>query len=159
MAERLTVVGDKVEKLPEAQGADSILLVLGNYKLKPKDYFVFSVKGTSYDQLQRSSSWRWARQPRIGRLPGRQSLGPDDDTIELQGTIITERSGYGDLTRLRALMATGEPQILCDSLGNVYGKWCLESLQETQSDFHIEGLPGRQAFLLRMSVYGEGSTS
>ena len=127
--------------------ADSVLMILGD--------FVFSVQGAAYDSLQRSSAWRWAKMPRIGRLPGRQSLGPDDDTIELAGTIITERSGYGNLTTLRALMATGEPQILCDSLGNIHGKWCIENVQETQAALHLDGLPHKQTFSVRLSVYGE----
>jgi hypothetical protein len=131
--------------------ADSILLALSQGKTQ----FVFSVLGTAYDQLQRSSAWRWAKMPRVGRLPARQSLGPDDDTIELQGTIITERSGYGSLTDLRTLMASGEPVLLCDSLGNIHGKWCMESLQETQTAIHVDGLPRKQTFLLRLSVYGE----
>ncbi len=127
--------------------AESVLMILGN--------FVFSVQGTAYDTLQRSSAWRWAKMPRVGRLPGRQSLGPDDDTIELGGTIITERSGYGNLTNLRSLMATGEPQILCDSMGNIHGKWCIESVQETQGALHLDGLPRKQTFSLKLSVYGE----
>jgi uncharacterized protein len=131
--------------------ADSILLALS----QGKNHFVFSVLGAAYDQLQRSCAWRWAKMPRVGRLPARQSLGPDDDTIELGGTIITERSGYGTLTDLRTLMAKGEPVLLCDSQGNIHGKWCMESLQETQTAIHIDGLPRKQTFLLRLSVYGE----
>jgi len=133
--------------------ADSILLALG----EGKSQFVFSVLGTAYDQLQRSSAWRWAKMPRVGRLPARQSLGPEDDTIDLGGTIITERSGYGSLTNLRTLMARGEPVLLCDSLGNVHGKWCIESVQETQNAIHIDGLPRKQTFSLKLSVYGEDS--
>jgi len=131
--------------------ADSILLALSH----EKNQFVFSVLGAAYDQLQRSSAWRWAKMPRVGRLPARQSLGPDDDTIELQGTIITERSGYGTLTDLRYMMQQGVPVMICDSTGNIHGKWCMESLQETQSAIHIDGLPRKQTFQLRLSVYGE----
>jgi phage protein U len=131
--------------------ADSVLLILGEGKAA----VLFSVNGVAYDGLQRSSAWRWAKMPRIGRLPGRQSLGPDDDTIELAGTIITERSGYGNLTTLRALMATGKPQRLCDSFGYVLGMWCIESVQETQSNLHIDGLPRKQTFSIRLAVYGE----
>jgi hypothetical protein len=130
--------------------ADSVLLSLG----QEPDLFIFSVMGAAYETLQRSSAWRWAKQPRLGRLPGRQSLGPDDDSIELAGTLITERSGYGSLTKLRALMAKGKPVLLCDSFGNVHGMWCLESVQETQSLPHIDGLPRKQTFTLRLSVYG-----
>ena len=127
--------------------SDQTLLAVGT--------FVFSVKGPAYESLQRTSSWRWAKQARIGRLPGRQSLGPDDDTIELAGTIITERSGYGSLTELRKLMATGDPQLLCDSMGNVHGKWCIEAVTETQAPIHADGLPKKQSFSLKLSIYGE----
>jgi phage protein U len=132
--------------------ADSVLLAIC---AGGSDLFLFSVLGASYDQLQRSSAWRWAKMPRIGRLPGRQSLGPDDDAIELQGTMITELSGYDNLTRLRALMAAGEPVMLSDSLGNIHGKWCIESVQETQNALHFDGLPRKQTFSVRLSVYGE----
>ncbi len=131
--------------------ADSVFMTIG----EDPDIFIFSVLGTSYEQLQRSSSWRWAKMPRIGRLPGRQSLGPDDDTIELSGTIVTELAGYGNLNRLRKLIAAGKPQQICDSFGNIHGRWCLEGLSETQSALHGDGLPRKQTFSLKISVYGE----
>ncbi|MFA5688565.1 MAG: phage tail protein [Kiritimatiellales bacterium] len=129
----------------------SFLLIIG---VAPND-FVFEVSGTTYNRLQRSSSWRWAKMPRARRLPARQSIGPDDDTIELSGTIITERSGYTSMNRLRELMGTGEPQLLCDSFGNVFDRWCIESVTETQTNLHENGLPRKQTFTMKMSIYGE----
>lgn len=119
------------------------------------DTFVFSVSGVGYDQLKRVSSYTWAKVNRVGRLPARQAVGPGDDTITLAGKIITERSGVGELSRLRSLMAKGEPVFLCDSFGAVHGKWCLESLSETQSHILGNGLPQKQTFSLKLSVYGE----
>jgi phage protein U len=128
-----------------------VFMILG----EGKEAVLFSVNGVAYESLQRSSAWRWAKMPRIGRLPGRQSLGPDDDAIELAGTIITERSGFDGVTRIRNLMATGKPQRLCDSFGYVLGMWCIESVQETQSNLHIDGLPRKQTFSVSLSIYGE----
>lgn len=130
--------------------ADEIMLCLGE---KPND-FVFLVSGTAYNQLKRSSSYSWAKVERFHQLPARQAVGPGDDSMTLSGKIVTERSGVGELSRLRALMAKGEPVQLCDSLGQVHGKWCLEQVDETQSKILSNGLPQLQTFSVKMSVYG-----
>lgn len=129
--------------------ANDVLLSLGS----GSDAFVFSVQGAAFDSLRRVSGFRWAKVDRPGRLPVRQSMGAEDDSITLVGSIVTERSGYGHLSALRALMAKGEPVFLCDSAGSAHGQWCIESVEETQTLHHSDGLPRRQAFSVKLSVY------
>ncbi len=125
----------------------SILLSIGSVQ--------FAMAKTAYDRLTRSSGWRWAKVARIGRLPARQSLGPDDDSIELSGMIITERSGCDGVKQLRDLMSTGQPWPLIASSGHILGRWCIESVGETQSKLHSDGVPRKQTFSMKLSVYGE----
>jgi phage protein U len=124
-----------------------VLLGLGDYK--------FSISTAAYDSLSRSTSWRWPSQERAGRTPARQFTGKGDDTITLTGVIFAEQGGVGQVEALRKLADTGEPQILVDQLGYIRGKWCIETITETQSSFFSDGVARKQEFSIQMSAYGE----
>ena len=70
------------------------MLALGSYR--------FSIDTSAYQELLRTTSYRWARQPRLGRLPARQFVGPDGETITLNGVIYPHyKGGLGQLDALR----------------------------------------------------------
>ena len=56
-----------------------MLLMLGST-------FQFSISSMTFEELQRSRSWRWAEQPIVGRHPKLQFLGANSETIVLRGT-------------------------------------------------------------------------
>lgn len=117
--------------------------------------FGFSISTAAYDSLKRSTSWNWGSQSRFGRSPSRQYVGKGDDSITIDGTIYTERVGLAQIESMRQLADTGEPQLLVDQYGYIAGKWCIESVDETQSGFFADGAPRKQAFSMKLSAYGE----
>ena len=133
--------------------------------------FRFSVNTAAYQSLRRAAQYRWPAQERIGRPPARQFVGVGSETITLEGAIypysgepfldqvINERVGSGpaQLDQLRELAALGEPLLLTDGRGKVWGKWCVESVDETQTVFFANGAPRKIEFNLSISSYGEDS--
>jgi hypothetical protein len=125
-----------------------VMMGLGNYR--------FSLSTAAYQDLKRTNPYRWSAQNRIGQRPALQYIGPGQETIELSGDIYPlYKGGIGQLDKMRVLAGTGQPQILVDGLGNIWGKWCIEEIQETQTTFLPGGIPKKQSFTLRLSHYGE----
>ncbi|MCP3941411.1 MAG: phage tail protein [Desulfobacteraceae bacterium] len=125
-----------------------IMMKLGQYK--------FSLSTAAYQELKRTSPHRWSEQNRVGRRPALQYTGPGKETVELSGDIYTTyKGGTGQLDAMRKEASTGQPMILVDGLGKIWGKWCIEEVQETQTIFLPGGIPKKQTFNLRLSHYGE----
>jgi len=51
--------------------------------------FIFEVSTLLFDQVQRSSQQRWAKQERLGQRPALQNVGPDTDTASLPGVLFS----------------------------------------------------------------------
>ena len=132
--------------------------------------FRFSVNTAAYQSLRRAAQYRWPAQERIGRAPARQFVGVGSETITLEGAIYPYAdeplldqvinnqvsSGWNtQLDQLRELAALGEPQLLTDGRGKVWGKWCVESVDETQTVFFANGAPRKIEFNLSISSYGD----
>lgn len=128
--------------------ASEIMMALGEYR--------FSVSTAAYNDFRRNTAWRWASQQRLGRLPAKQYLGPGEDTIEMGGTIYPHyNGGLKQIDSMRDEAGKGEPLLLVDGLGNVWGKWCILLIEENQSRHLGNGAPLKQGFRLRLENYGE----
>jgi hypothetical protein len=118
--------------------------------------YTFSMETAAYQELKRTTPFRWAAQNRVGLRPALQFVGPGQESIELSGTIYPlYKGGIGQLNQMRQQAGTGTPLILVDGLGNIWGKWCIEEIQETQTVFLPGGIPQKQSFSLRLGNYGE----
>lgn len=118
--------------------------------------FVFGINTAAYEQLRRSTRWRWAAQQRLGRDPARQFLGSGDDAITLAGVIYTTfRGGLGQIQTLRERASQGVPRLMADSFGLIHGHWIIEGLDETQTEFFANGAPRKIEFNLSLKFYGE----
>lgn len=127
---------------------NNIMLALGDYR--------FGINTAAHKTLQRSSQYRWKGQERTGRKPALQYLGPDADRISLDGEILPHfRGGLGQIHAMREQAGKGQPLILTDSDGSVWGKWCILSIEETWSDLTQEGKPRRIGFSLSLQEYGD----
>ncbi len=128
-----------------------VLMALGNFR--------FSVDQAAYEQLSRTTAYRWASQERIDQLPAMQYIGSGTDTIELDGTIYPfYKGGVGQLDAMRAEAEKGTPMswvAATDGVGKPMGKWCITRIQETQSNFSVGGIPQKVKFQLSLSRYGE----
>lgn len=124
------------------------MMALGKYR--------FSVDTAAYQRLMREQEYRWASQPRLGRRPARQFIGAGEERIELEGTIYPHfRGGLGQIDAMRDEANAGEPLLLVDGRGNVWGKYGIERITETQTRFHGNGVPLKIEFQLVLSHYGE----
>ncbi len=118
--------------------------------------YQFSLSSSAYQQLRRSTEYRWPVQERLRRRPARQFVGPGNDAIELSGTIYPHyRGGLRQMECMRAVAGQGEPLRLVDGRGISWGRWCIERIEETQTVFFRNGDPRRVEFHLSLSRYGE----
>jgi len=119
--------------------------------------FKFSIETAAYQELTRTTSYRWPVQNRVSRVVARQYVGPGDDVIEMNGFIFPQfYSGLEQLNKMRAEAGKGKPLMLVDGRGKVWGKFCIEEVREKQGpEFFKGGAPKRQTFGLRLGVYGE----
>lgn len=116
-----------------------IMLQLGGYQ--------FGIQTAAYQELTRTTEWRWPVQELFGRAPVVQFVGPGGDTITLPGVIFPEwRGGAGQLDAMRAEAARGTTLALVDGQGNSLGRWVIERVEERQSVFAAAGVPRRQEF-------------
>lgn len=126
----------------------NIMLALGDYR--------FGIDQAAYHTLQRSSEYRWQSQARAGRKPTWQYLGEGSDRITLEGEVLPHfRGGLEQVKQMRDQAGQGQPLILSDSDGKVWGKWCIMSIEETWSDLFQNGKPRRIVFRLTLREYGD----
>lgn len=127
---------------------NDVMMQLGDYQ--------FSLGTAAYDGFRRSRGWSWPEQERIGRTPALQYTGPELQTIRLSGMILpTYRGGVGQIEAMAAAAGKGEPLMLVDGRGFVYGRWCIVGLDENQSYFAPNGAARRMDFDITLVEYGE----
>lgn len=120
-----------------------VMMSLGVYE--------FSLNTAAYQTLRRENSWRWASVPRLGGKAKQQFLGPNNETIELQGTIYPHEFGSADqVEQMEVVASTGEPQLLVDGLGFVWGYYCITRISEDRSVLFSNGLPRKIEFSLSL---------
>lgn len=125
--------------------------------------FPFSINSAAYQKLQRTTQYNWASQNTLGHpiakrlgLGGatRQYIGPGDDTINLDGTMYPQYKGgpeYMIAMRLSAGLGIALP-LLCSS-GIPLGRWIIESVSETKSEFLEDGTARKIEFSLSLKRY------
>lgn len=130
-------------------------------KLMSLGMFVFSIPTLAYDELQRRSSWRVARNSVVGAKDALQFLGADLDTISLSGSAPAEISkGRASIDQLREMAAEGEAWPLVDGSGIVWGAYIITGIDERQSRFTPDGTARMIDFaidLLEAGAPGTGS--
>lgn len=119
--------------------------------------FSFGINTAAYNDLRRTTEYKWAAQERFGQRDAMQFTGPGTDSISLSGIILTAyRGGTGQLDILRELADSGEPQTLISGLGSVMGRWIIEGVEEGQDVFAAAGMPRRQSFNVRLKKFDDG---
>lgn len=114
--------------------------------------FVFSINTTAYQTLKRETSWRHAKNSRVGARAHSQYVGPGDDTINLDGWIAPMEIGSeASLTLLRDMADTGKSWTLVDGRGYFHGVFTIESMSETRTYFAKNGAARKIEFALSLS--------
>jgi phage protein U len=140
---------------PEAVKPFPHLLIIQPEDPKAQPYF-FNLDTAAFDELRRSTEFRWASQERLSRRPAQQGVGMGDEKITLKGAIFPGfKGGLKQLDTLRALGAQLKPLTLTTGYGDALGTWCLKSVEEEQSSLMQGGIPRKQGFTLEFVRYGD----
>lgn len=127
---------------------DHIMMALGDYR--------FSIATAAFEEFKRSTPYKWTEEERAGRRPAMKFMGPGKETLEISGTIYPAyKGGLGQVDAMRREGGQGKPLMLVDGRGAVWGKWCIEGIEEDQAFFLPGGIPRKQNFRLSLSAYGE----
>jgi phage protein U len=141
--------------LPEAVKPFPHLLIVQPQDPKAVPYY-FNLDTAAFDELRRSTEFRWAAQERLTRRPAQQAVGIGEEKITLKGAIFPGfKGGIKQLDTLRSLGAQLKPLTLTTGYGDVLGTWCLKSVEEEQSALLQGGIPRKQAFTLEFVRYGD----
>lgn len=119
--------------------------------------FQFSLNVAVFQEMQRRTEYKWPTQDRFGQRQARQFTGVGEDTITLPGVIYPEYKGSTSaMKNLRALAEMGQPNILLDGTGQIYGRWVVTNVEETRSIFAFFTQPKKIEFTVTLS-YFDGS--
>ncbi|GAB6178395.1 phage tail protein [Desulfobaculum senezii] len=125
-----------------------IMMKLGRY--------AFGLNSAAYDQVQRSTAYRWAAQERHGREAALQFLGPGEESISLSGVVYPHfRGGLSQVEDMRREAGQGKPLLLVDGLGRIHGRWVVLNVDETRGTAFADGVPRKIEFTLKLKYYGE----
>ena len=125
--------------------------------------FPFAIETAMYQQLQRSTTHRYAMQDRVGKPPSYQNLGEGEDEITLNGVIMPIFTGVislFSLDALRAMQSRGASQhliliSLMGLIGDLRGKWFIHGIDETQTEL-FEAAAQKIEFTLKLKRdYGD----
>lgn len=109
--------------------------------------FLFSAGSAAPQRATHSSRYTWASQERLGKRPLLQYTGPGEERLGIDGTVYPEwKGGLYQMTLVRALAEQGEPQLLVDGLGMVWGMWVIHQVEQTGSVLDGKGAPRRIEF-------------
>lgn len=118
--------------------------------------FVFMLETIPYQNLQRSMSWRYAKNDLIGRSASYQYIGAGEDKITLTGVLVPEVTG-GDLSLelLRTSAYRGRPYPLIEGTGLIYGMYVMDSISEGRTLFFGDGKAKRIEFTITLTRVNE----
>ena len=142
---------------PAAEAVKPFPHLLIMQPLKPGSTpFYFNLDTAAFDELKRSSEYRWASQERLSRRPAQQAIGMGEERITLTGAIFGGfKGGIKQLDTLRSIGAQLQPLGLTTGYGEVLGNWCLKNIEEEQSALLQGGIPRKQGFTLEFVRYGD----
>ena len=131
------------------------LLIIQPLKPQSQPYY-FNLDTAAFEELSRTTDFRWASQERLTRRPAQQAIGMGEERIKLKGSIYPGfKGGLKQLDTLRSIGAQLQPLGLTTGYGAVLGNWCLKSIEEEQSALLQGGMPRKQGFTLEFVRYGD----
>ncbi len=140
---------------PEAVKLFPHLLIIQPRDPKVQPYY-FNLDTAAFDELSRSTEFRWASQERLSRRPAQQAVGMGEEKLTLKGTIYPGfKGGLKQLDTLRSIGARLQPLTLTTGYGEVIGTWCLKNINEEQGALMHGGIPRKQGFTLEFARYGD----
>lgn len=116
--------------------------------------FQFSLNVAVFQEMQRSTEYKWPAQERFSQQQARQFTGMGDDTITLPGVIYPEYKGSTNAMKtLRGMAQQGQPYLLLDGTGQIYGRWVVLRIEETRSVFAMFTQPLKIDFSVTLGFF------
>lgn len=132
--------------------------VIGNFMMMQLGSFQFGLLTAAYQELQRSTEYRWVGHEVFGKEPVLQYVGKGADTITLPGVIFPEyRGGLYQIDNMRAAAGRGKPHLMISGFGVVMGSWVIERVEETHTTFAAGGIPRKIDFTLNLRKFAESN--
>ena len=110
--------------------------------------FTFAVSSLAYQNLTKNFNWRWDTINVINDRQAVQYSGEGDETMSLQGVAYPVHNTLTPQTSLLAEANRKEPLIMVSATGDVLGKYVIESVNFTETNFHVSGLPHHVDFTI-----------
>lgn len=119
--------------------ADGVLMTWGDIR--------FEVSWGGYQEMQRTSAYKYAANPRVGKSDERQFTGKGDDVMTLRGIMYPIFRGRAqNIDTIRTEAEKGEDRQLTSGLGDVLGAWVCTNISETHSNLEANGVAKKIAF-------------
>lgn len=117
--------------------------------------FVFRLQTVPYENLKRSTEYRWSSANRLGKAPAHQFMGMGEDELTIDGKLMPELTGGPvHLDKLREMAQSGKAWILTAGNGDVLGKWFITKIDDNRSHFVANGLARKIEFTIALKRYG-----
>jgi len=131
---------------------NEIMLALGDYR--------FSVATAAFQDLNRSRSWEWAEQARVGEFPSMQFTGKSNPVITMSGVVYPYyKGGFEQVAAMAREADKGVPLDLVafdsSGAGINLGEWVIIALSDRQRSFFPNGAPRAIDFTLSIKRYAE----
>lgn len=124
--------------------------------------FAFELLSLTFQDIDRSTTYRWAKSARVGRQPAMQAVGLDLDVINIRGVFYPSyRGGMGLVSPIRRIVTDGEPvNFTCtwERIAENLGRWTASDLSESRVILYNDAVPGKVNFSLKLTQYGEDET-
>lgn len=132
---------------PADSGNAPVMLMVGTFK--------FSLNTAMFQQMQRTSEYRWASIERFGDVDAQQFTGYGDDVITLPGVIYPDfKGGVTQIGKLRHLAEQGRPQRVMTAAGVNAGYFTIQRITDTREFFKPNGDFLKQEFSVSLKFYG-----
>lgn len=113
----------------------------------------FSLRAGSFESLRRQTRFRIDRPDPIDGMGVPVHRGRFDDSITLSGVVFPGYVGsLSSVERLRELGETGEPALLVDGEGTLYGRWLVEAIEEEATLHTPTGKPRRISYSVTLAA-------
>lgn len=113
--------------------------------------FVFMRETIAYQSFDRSVSWKYPSNSRIGKRNATQYVGLGDENISMSGVLLPEITGGKlSLLALEMMADSGRAWPLIEGTGTIYGFYIIESMKQTNTIFFQDGAPRRIEFSIEL---------
>ena len=115
-------------------------------------FFVFSLKTLPYKNMKINKSWSWASNNRVNKRSALQFTGPNNETINLSGSVYSEIThGRVSLEVLERMAYLSVPMPLIEGDGVPLGFFVLNSVEKTYTELDRHGSPKKIDFTINLT--------